>query len=85
MQRMNRYDDDFDEFYKYHADPRRRLGGFSVPDGRTTLLGGSLSELARRTDANLYRLREVLVARDPCYEYGMEHWHPKQRGSLGKL
>ena len=63
--------------YNYHFDPDRPFSGYSLP--KKSLYSNILTELSQRTDANLKRLRETLVSKDPCYEYGMQHWHPDHR------
>ena len=47
------------------------------------LFGENLQSLSRQTDANLERLKNKLVQFDPCYAYGVEHWHPNERQSQG--
>ena len=69
--------------YNYCFNPDHPLSGYSLPKG-ASLYSNSLTELSQRTEANLHRLREALVAKDPCYEYGVEHWHPDRRKRSGK-
>ena len=69
--------------YNYLFEPDSPFSGYSLP--KKSLYSNSLTELSQRTDANLNRLREALVSRDPCYDYGIEHWHPDHRKPPGKL
>ncbi len=74
--------------YEYHVDPLNpALNGYSVPassDIKNPLYGNSLVELDRRTDANLRRLQDKLLSIDPCYGYGMEHWHSGNNNHNGE-
>ena len=81
---MGSYVNDWErDGYNYCFNPDHPLSGYSLPKG-ASLYSNSLTELSQRTEANLHRLRETLVAKDPCYEYGVEYWHPDRRKPSGK-
>lgn len=70
--------------YEYHVDPDNPFNGVSLPTShrrsvQTPLYSSGLLKLEQRTDANLKGLAQKLVQHDPCYEYGMQHWHPDHR------
>lgn len=45
----------------------------------TQLYGEGLQTLCHRTSENIERLKINMSQTDPCYEYGMKHWHADQR------
>lgn len=45
----------------------------------TQLYGEGLQTLCHRTSENIERLKTNMSQTDPCYEYGMKHWHADQR------
>jgi len=49
----------------------------------TELFGKGLSELCDKTSDNLTRLSQHMQKLDPCFEYGLKHWHPSSRPHSG--
>lgn len=45
----------------------------------TQLYGDGLQSLCHRTSDNIERLKTVMVDKEPCYEYGIRHWHSENR------
>lgn len=45
----------------------------------TQLYGDSLQSLCRRTSDNIERLKTNMSQTDPCYQYGIKHWHAQTR------
>ncbi|KAL4240484.1 hypothetical protein ACF0H5_001276 [Mactra antiquata] len=43
------------------------------------IYGKGLKDLCNRTQDNLSRLSLQMQNTDPCFEYGMKHWHPDSR------
>ena len=56
---------------------RNAFRGVSTPLGHkgAAIYGEAIMSLSRRTQQNLKELQQKLIQHDPCYEYGMEHWH----------
>ena len=55
------------------------------PRNNNVLVGPGLDRLSKQTDRNLQTLKGRLMKVDPCYEYGVEHWHmEKTRPKSGK-
>lgn len=58
--------------------PYNGTEGYAVPK-RNQIYSTGLMNLTRRTTRNLEILKDKLIRADPCYEYGMEHWHSSAR------
>ena len=50
---------------------------------RSEMYGKGLKELCNKTKESLSRLSVEMRQQDPCFEYGMEHWHPTKRPVSG--
>ena len=51
---------------------------------RSEMYGKGLKDLCNKTNFNLNRLSLEMRKMDPCFEYGMAHWHPSKRPKSGK-
>ncbi len=75
--------------YNYHVDEDlpSYMQAYSVPSGYYTkgnrIYGEGLVNLSKQTQYNLDKLKQKLVQIDPCYAFGLEHWHP-DRGKVGE-
>ena len=50
----------------------------------TQMYGTGLTDLCNRTRDNINRLSLQMQKLDPCFEYGIKHWHPTKRPKSGR-
>ncbi|KAK3093954.1 hypothetical protein FSP39_022228 [Pinctada imbricata] len=79
-----------DDIYSFGDSFRDSYDGTGTVDtwaGRfnTNLYGHDLQKLCVRTQNNLDRIAENMSKMEPCFRYGMKHWHPDQRPKSAKL
>ena len=54
------------------------------PTSINPLYGPVISSLGKQSEYNMDRLKQKLSKGDPCYEFGVEHWHSGDRREQGK-
>ena len=62
--------------------PHDSAEGSFVPDPRpprNQIYSTTLQNLTKQTTHNLEVLKAKLIAADPCYQFGPEHWHPNRK------
>ena len=70
--------------YNFYGEEGHFLAGHK-DSSINQLYSPALLNLDRQTQRNLSQLKQKLMQIDPCYAFGIEHWHPDHRKKKGEL